>query len=146
MLAPPPAAVTVYSGGTPAIELRSADQRHRPIRRAIQFAFGYVQTVSSGQTVSNFDPVSGGTLKVLAGGSALATTISAGGSETLTGTDSGAIVDNGRQIIFSGGHASAAIVRNGGSQTVSSAVSPSPRICCPLACRRLAAPALPAAR
>ena len=41
------------------------------------------------------------------------TLLSNAGSETVTGTDLAAIVDNGRQIIFSGGHASGAIVRTG---------------------------------
>ena len=79
---------------------------------------GATETVSSGMTVSNVTVSSGGTLDVLAGGTALGTTVANGGNETLSGgTDSGTVLlQGGVQYVSPGGVAVGTVVSAGGEQ------------------------------
>jgi autotransporter passenger strand-loop-strand repeat protein len=75
--------------------------------------------ISSGQTSSGLTLGSGDTLEVLSGGSAIDTTLSAGGSETIYGSDSGATISSGgTQVVQSGGSTSGTTIDNGGTETV----------------------------
>ena len=102
--------------------------------------------VSSGRTISEAEIPNGLSLTVLSGGSAqittidaglmagmeivsgggtaVATTINSGAAETLYGTESGAVInDGGTQYVMSGGIASATLVNDPGTQIVSAGAS-----------------------
>ena len=59
--------------------------------------------VSSGQTSSGLTISNGDTLAVQSGGTANATTVNSGGSDTVFGTVSGTLIEGGTETISSGG-------------------------------------------
>jgi autotransporter passenger strand-loop-strand repeat protein len=75
------------------------------------------QTVSNGGTVTGETVFNGGVLTVLAGGSAMSTTISAGGSASFGGTDGGTVISGGSATVT--GIQTNATVLAAGSETVS---------------------------
>ena len=78
-------------------------------------------TVPSGQTLSNTQVLSGGTLGVLYGGTASGLAIDSGGSEYVSsgGTDIGTTInDGGYQYVLSGGVASNTVLNDPGIQIV----------------------------
>jgi autotransporter passenger strand-loop-strand repeat protein len=74
---------------------------------------GGVEYIESGGLAQNLTVRSSGVFDVLSGGTASGTTISSGGTQSVAGTNSGAVLSGGLEIVGSGGVASGTSISSG---------------------------------
>ena len=109
---------TVYSGGKAENTKISGDGIQNVSYSGLAVStnlYGGTQNINNGATAQN-TVLSGGEMNVLSGGTATGTELNSG-TEIVSGTDSGSIINGGLQQIASGGNAVSATI-NGGTQEI----------------------------
>ena len=109
---------TVYSGGKAENTKISGDGIQNVSYSGLAVStnlYGGTQNINNGATAQN-TVLSGGEMNVLSGGTATGTELNTG-TEIVSGTDSGSIINGGLQQIASGGNAVSATI-NGGTQEI----------------------------
>ena len=109
---------TVYSGGKAENTKISGDGIQNVSYSGLAVStnlYGGTQNINNGATAQN-TVLSGGEMNVLSGGTAMGTELNTG-TEIVSGTDSGSIINGGLQQIASGGNAVSATI-NGGTQEI----------------------------
>ena len=109
---------TVYSGGKAENTKISGDGIQNVSYSGLAVStnlYGGTQNINNGATAQN-TVLSGGEMNVLSGGTATGTELNTG-TEIVSGTDSGSIINGGLQQIASGGNAVSATI-NGGLQQI----------------------------
>ena len=109
---------TVYSGGKAENTKISGDGIQNVSYSGLAVStnlYGGTQNINNGATAQN-TVLSGGEMNVLSGGTATGTELNSG-TEIVSGTDSGSIINGGLQQIASGGKAVSTTI-NGGTQSI----------------------------
>ena len=109
---------TVYSGGKAENTKISGDGIQNVSYSGLAVStnlYGGTQNINNGATAQN-TVLSGGEMNVLSGGTAMGTELNTG-TEIVSGTDSGSIINGGLQQIASGGKAVSTTI-NGGTQEI----------------------------